>query len=437
MAKAKKAPKKWITATVASLCFQPGEHINPEIPGFGLRVSPKLKAVYFYRFRDKTGHLLTDTIGEAAEKHVGGIALADAQATFEHKRALAKGEEIEGILTLRLAFDKYMLQPKRGGDGPKAETTLEAYRSLYSRRLKKAANWGLVDTKHGKWEGLLDGIRAESVADARIAFMLIKAIYADYVERGDIPRNPVAIRAFRDTYAGKDSRVKRKTYIALHDLRTFFTNLRNAPTRGFGNQAVRTLALTGWRLNGVLQLKFTDVDFDTSVLTVKPRSEGWKEYEGPIAISPPALALMAAQKTTTKPRSNKKYIYPGNSNGKSGHMRNIYGTMAAASEGLGWLVKPHDLRRTYATVANIVLHGNDRMVGLLIGHQQPQSERRVNPTTGDYIMSQLAAEVHAANKVSEAILMLAGEMPISAELIARFKEEGLSFDKLELKDTDE
>ena len=118
MAKAKKAPKKWITATVASLCFQPGEHINPEIPGFGLRVSPKLKAVYFYRFRDKTGHLLTDTIGEAAEKHVGGIALADAQATFERKRALAKGEEIEGILTLRLAFDKYMLQPKRGGEIP-------------------------------------------------------------------------------------------------------------------------------------------------------------------------------------------------------------------------------------------------------------------------------------------------------------------------------
>jgi len=435
---AKNAPKKWIPATVASLCFQPGEHINPDVPGFGLRVSPKRKAVYFYRFRDKDGILQTGTIGEAAEKHVGGIALADAHASFNTKRAIARGEEIEGVLTLRVAFDKYMLLPKRGGAGPRAETTLEAYRSLYSRCLKPAANWPLTDTKAAKWEGLFDAMRNKSKSDTRIAFMLVKAIYSDYVERAEIPRNPIDVRTFRDKYAGRDSRAKRKTYIALKDLRLFFKNLREAPIRGFGAEAVRTIALTGWRLNGVLKVKFTDVDFESSVMTVQPQSEGWKEYSGPVAISKHALAVMEGQKHPTKNRANKTYVFPGYRNSKAGYLRNLYGTMAMASEGLGWLVKPHDLRRTFATIADIVLHGNNRLIGRLLGHkQQDDDDDKVNPITGDYIIAQLEAEVHAANKVAGAILMLAGELPISKELMAQFEEAGLSLDKFLLKEVAE
>ena len=112
MAKAKDSPKNWITSTVAALCFKPGEHINPEVPGFGLRVSPKRKAVYFYRFRDKDGKLVTATIGEAAEKHVGGYALEDALQRFYREKALARGEESDGMLTLRSAFEKYLKLPR-------------------------------------------------------------------------------------------------------------------------------------------------------------------------------------------------------------------------------------------------------------------------------------------------------------------------------------
>ena len=433
-----KAPKEWITSVVAKLCFQPGEYIDPQNPGFFLRVSPKRKAVYAYRFRDKDGKIDTGTIGPAAEKHVGGIALADAREFFYRQRAISKGEEQDGLLTLKVAFEKYMLLPKKGGAGPRSQTTLDAYRSVWNRCMKSAGSWMLADTKSSKWEGLLDGIKENNGPyDARLAFMIIKAIYHDYVERGDLPRNPVAVRTFRDKFAGKDSRKKRKTYIALQDLHRFFKNLREVPVRGFGAEAVRTLALTGWRYNGVLQAKFSDVDFETNILTVQPKSEGWKEYEGPIAISEHALAVMSAQKETKKNRSHAEYIYPGYRNSKAGYIRNIYGTMKTASEGLGWLVKPHDLRRTFATVADIVLDGNDRLIGRLLGHKQRARDDDSNPMTKEYIMAQLKAEVHAATKVTSAILMLAGELPVSDELRAQFKKYGLSMEKFELKDVAE
>ena len=77
------------------------------------------------------------------------------------------------------------------------------------------------------------------------------------------------------------------------------------------------------------------------------------------------------------------------------------------------------------------------MIGRLLGHKQQATEDGSSPITGDFIIGHLEAEVHAANNVAGAILMLAGELPISKELIAQFKEAGLSLEKLELKDIDE
>ena len=60
---AQKPARPWSPAKVTSLALIPGQHKHPTAPGLLLRVSPKLKTVWAYRFRAFGGAEVSGTLG--------------------------------------------------------------------------------------------------------------------------------------------------------------------------------------------------------------------------------------------------------------------------------------------------------------------------------------------------------------------------------------
>jgi hypothetical protein len=116
-------------------------------------------------------------------------------------------------------------------------------------------------------------------------------------------------------------------------------------------------------------------------------------------------------------------------------MVNPSGTLKTASFGVGWYVPAHDLRRTFATIADVVLDGNGRLIGLLLGHSQSGAQEGsalVNPVTGKYLVRNMQGERESSRQVAEAILQIAGMLPMDDELAAKFKKRGVDIEQITL-----
>jgi len=432
--KTDKAEKAWTSSRAAALSRIPDAvHTHPTLPGFFMRVSPKLKAVWGYRFRDATGNPQNGSLGGVAESGVrGGLTLDEAVGAFNKKYRTLKTASVGRAMTLTDAFDDWITSERKSG-GERSDSTKKNYNRVFNRRLKP--NHGdemLARATAAHWHRVLESIKKDSPGEARIGFWILSGVYRRFVDLGVLDKNVLDNATMKLAFSKTGSTSSRQTYIQAISLKTFFEGLDKVVNRGHGKKAIWCLLLSGWRLNCVLRLRWEQIDFEAGIYDVRAYDVGWKGFVGPMAMNEYMLAYVLERKRNGG-EAESEYVFPSY-RGKTPHMQNVYGTMKTASKGLGWRVKPHDLRRTFTTTADVVLHGNQRLIGLLIAHSQPNAggEYAGAAITGKYMIRHLPAEKESARQVAEAILQIGGLLPMDDKLEAVFKERGVDIEQLAL-----
>ena len=133
-----------------------------------------------------------------------------------------------------------------------------------------------------------------------------------------------------------------------------------------------------------------------------------------------------------------EYVFPARHGEGEPYMQDVRGGLEPIGVLLGYHVMPHDLRRTFTTVGDMVFPDNGALVGRLIGHRHrgptssAESKKRGSRQTEAYIQRALARDRIAATKVQEMLLMLAGALPLSDEAKQTLQDNGIDPKALQL-----
>lgn len=442
----------WTDSRALALSKQPGTHTHPTEPGFLMQVSPKLHAVYRWRFVNSKGEEDVGKFGLVGVVTKGAhMNLDDALKAFRKKRNVDSVRRKSGALTLDTAFDEWMKEAKRGG-GEKSPETVAYYKTGYARYLQpEAGGWELVDTTGEDWMALLDKVKARSESKARGMFWMLHGIYNFYIEdKETLEKNPLAKRKLKDRYSGDDTKIVINTHVPAIDLEAFVEGALNLSKRvKQSKRAVMMLLLSGWRRSAIFRMKWAAIDWVRGVYTVVRKdkqdvdtdlgnSAGWKWFKGEMALNDHMMAYLQERRAEGG-EAESEYVFPSR-HGKRPHMCDVRGSINTACKVMGFRVSPHDLRRTFATIAEIVLDGNMRLVGLLLAHNQAEEavqkhesrQQQASSTTVKYIVRNLQAERVSGTLVAEAIMQIAGVLPLDDALAAKFKERGVDIKKIAL-----
>ncbi len=435
---ATKKPIEWTSSRLAAMLKVPKRHPHPSVTGFILEVSPKFMAVYRWRFREGDN----GTYGECAEV-VGdaGITLEKALALHAEKLDSRKAKKNRGgELKLGQAFKQWLTDSEVRGGGKKSKTTVEYYSEMYTRYLEEEySEFILADQKTDDWKRVLDPVLVKSKSSAKGTYWMLHSIYNHFIELEKLAVNPLSKQVMRNRFAGKASKTERTTHVQAIQLETFYKGIESIANRGHGKKAVEFLLFTGWRISAVLQMQWKHVNNEHGYYEIPEGAVGWKGHRGIIPLNAGALKVLEDRRAKGG-EDESEYVFPSyGDNAKNPFMVNVYGSVKRASEGLGWLVKPHDLRRTFATIGEVALDGDSRMVGKLIAHKQPGESAPTDASaiTQSYIIGQFATERAATMQVGEAIRQLSGLVPLTAELKNKFSKRGLDLENLALIDMED
>jgi len=437
----------WTHTRALQLARTLGKHNHPTATGFFMRVSPAGKAVWAYKFRDAFKEEQTGTLGSVAAISDGeALDLADALAAYTKLRAYHKAKASPGTLTVQRAFEEWTVDYRKRGGGMPAPATVQTNSDCYNRYLKpRVGNWLLSKASTEQWRTALLEVKAISPSQARIGYWMMCSIYKHYQELDAVATNPVSKKLMRGLFASNELlSKKRQTRVHTIDLAAFVAGvqaLRNTTSR----DAIMVMLLTSWRRSAVMQMRWDRIDWRQKTYTVRDAEPGWKKFKGLIALNDYALVYLEDRKRAGGEHISP-YVFPAR-HGKEEYMQDVRTALQKACAGLGYSVSPHDLRRTFATIAEVVLGGNLGVVGRLMGHAQPGAGVQANglivsATTAGYIVHELAADSESGRQVAEAILELADLLPMSGETEAAFKKRGIDIKQralalVEVSDDDE
>jgi len=452
MATKTKTPPDWIPSRVAAIARTlDTTTMHPRETGFGIRVSPKGKAVWFFRFRGPDDNEISGTIGEVGAVSDGAkvFDLADA---LERYRAARRGAfsppapvvaPLATDLTLLEAFERWLREHKKSdGSGGLAAATVDYYKVAVGRYLKEAHNWVLAEKRTVDWLPLLNSARARSKSKTRGLMFLLGSIYEHFIELDVLTANPIDKRIMRTTFAGKDTKVRNNTMVHAVDLPAFFQAVQQL--RVHSRDAVMLLLLTGWRRSAVMSMKWADVDTRRGVYTIGAGYLGWKGLTGEIALGGYAVGLLEErrEKMSAKKGGLGEYVFPARTgkNARAPFQQDVRGALEPMDALLGYHIVPQDLRRTFITVAELVLDGNMRLVGRLVGHKQKlarsggqgREDDDANPMTATYVVDILEREKLAAFTVQETLYEIAGALPMSDQTQALLTKAGMDPARLTL-----
>lgn len=370
------------------------------------RLAPPASGQAFYRDETLKGFALRVTSGCKAfvvEKRIGGkvrrITLGKYPALKpETARRMAQellGKIAAGLdpvaerqaneasaVTLAEVFEAYQaaraLKPK----------TLHEYKRLMTTAL---ASWRSQPMRSITRDMVAEHFQAMTTASgpalANLAMRLLRALFNfAQATQPTITENPV--RRLSDTRAW--NRIdRRRSTIKLHEMAAWYKAARTTPA---GDYLILVL-FTGLRRQEAASLRWTDIDLPGRALTVRDTKNGT-----PHALPLPGfLADMLARR---KELVGSSFVFPGD--GASGHLVEPRKSIEGITKETGIAFSVHDLRRTFATVAeslDIPAYTLKRLLNHASG----------NDVTGGYVvigverlrqpMERIAAELCKAMKI--------------------------------------
>jgi len=316
------------------------EYFDTDLPGFGLRVTEKSKT-YFVLGRVH-GALVRYTIG----KH--GVKTPD-EARKEARKVLVDmsngvnpntqkaQDRIRGI-TLKGALKEYFESKPmlRAGTKKTYECLVNEWLSDWLEKPIKEISKKDVSKRHLK---IAD---ERSAATANNVMRTFRAIYnhAQAVSDGALPECPTKILSYSKQWFHVG---RRQTFIKEHEL-----NKWHKAVTGYSNpvagDALLILLLTGCREREILTLHWKDVDMKGKTFTIRATvTKNHREHTLPMS-----GAVLNIFERREAAREND-YVFPGQ--GGNGHIVELKRAVEAVIKKSGISFCIHDLRRTFAGIA--------------------------------------------------------------------------------------
>jgi len=406
-----------ITKRVADAAQAKGERYHLwdiHLAGFGLRVEASGTKTFVVRYRaggggrsaprrfvtiGRYGALSVDEARTQAKAVLGAVAKGDDPAGERGKRrremtvsALIELYEKEGCIVQRgirqgtpmkertkaytLARLRHHVVPLLGRKRVSEVDAGEIERFVMNVTAGKTAS----DRKLGHRRRII--VRGGEGAARKVARDL-SAVYRFAIRRGIVDSNPVQKAAIRKT----DNR--RDRYLTLEEVVRLGRAFDELVAEGANSKATaiaRLWALTGCRRDEIAGLKWSEVDFERSLLVLNDSKMGK-------SIRPLGLAAIALLRQI-KRSGDSEYVFPAESG--SGHyvgVKRLWPRIIRKARLPG--VTPHTLRHTIGSTA--VSSGEALMMaGAILGHANPRS-------TAIYAHVQTAPSKKSADRVANRI----------------------------------
>lgn len=381
-----------------------------ELPGFGVRVWPTGKKVYYADYRSKAGARRRITIG-----HHGKL-------TTEEARRLAlitlgdvlKGEDPaeeratrRNSLTVKALCSNYLEAAERGlimgkRNRPKKESTLSVDRGRIARHIVPLLGNKLVrdltpadinrfvrDVTSGKTAVVekTEKKRGKAIVEggpgtaARTAGLL-GGILSFAVSEGVLPFNPA-----QGVKKPADNRRQRR--LTPDEYRALGKALEAAEAEaeiGQGVTGARLIALTGCRSGEIVGLKWSEVDGAGKCFRLEDSKEG-------ASVRPIGVPAFDVLDKTVKKKGCPFVLPAARSDGSFGGMPGAWKRIVARAKLDG--VTPHTLRHSFASVAGDLGY-SESTIAALLGHA-------AGSVTSRYVHHLDAVLIAAADRVAGTI----------------------------------
>jgi integrase len=388
---------------------------DEDLPGFGLKVTPKGTKTYLVQYRiggrggrtrrvtlGRHGPITPDMARHEARKTLG--AVAQGQDVAEEKTQARKD------LTMAQLFDLWTAE---GCDHKKA-STLKIDRSNIERHIKPLIGTKRLNTltrtdvermqraiAEGKTAAdIRTGARGRAVVEggrgtAARCLAILGAALTFAVKRDLRADNPVrGVQAYKGE--------KKERFLSAEELARLGAALTQAEKTGtnpFAIAAIRLMLLTGCRKSEILTLRWDWVDFERACFRLPDSKTGAK-------VVPVANAPLALLRTLPRVAGNPHILPSSKTEGHLVGLQKVWEGLRVKADLPD--VRLHDLRHSFASAA--VAQGESLfLVGKVLGHRQARTTevyahlqddpvRGVANRTADRIARSINSETNAKNK---------------------------------------
>lgn len=341
---------------------EPGKHKCAELKGFGVKVTPAGKKVYYVETSVKGGPArVTVTIGthgvwnaDQAREEAKKILALMAQginpnelkekdrAEQERKKEIEEAKRRDLEITLERVLNDYM---RSRGDSLK-ESTRYIYRCVISSSL---ADWmelpiinitrEMVEARHREMTASgKKGAANHVMRILRALFTYAMTTYKAYDGERLLKENPVRRLSEVKAWNKLD---RRQGVIKTHELQAWYQAVKTLQYQSSKDLLV-FLLFTGLRRNEAANLKWADVDFDGKTIFVKDTKNR----------VPHMLPMTRQLETLLKSRpqgTRDDLVFPSKRTGQA--IRDVRADLDKIKEECGVEFVLHDLRRTFITIA--------------------------------------------------------------------------------------
>ena len=323
-------------------------HWDEELPSFGVLVSGTTSVKTYivqHRIKGLGGKYRRVTIGrfdvldlEEARERAKGI-LAEMYEGKDPKRRRPVTGTLRATLDAYLATNKRLRPKSRDGYRNDVERHLSDWLDKPLREITSE----MIEDRHARIKGAVER-RANGrklvngAATANGVFRVLRALWNFAADRDDtLGRNPVG-RLKGQWYAVP----KREGLVRGDQLAGFHRAIAALET-----EVARVLLLfTGMRRGEAAVLRWDDVDFGLRFIRLPAaRTKAGRKLDLPMTDI--VGGLLAARRSVGRDASG--FVFPANS--RSGHIEEPRFALRFVRETTNIIVTPHDLRRTYVTVA--------------------------------------------------------------------------------------
>jgi len=382
-----------------------------DLPGFGIRVFPSGKRVYYADYRNKSGQRKRMTIGphgKLTTEEARKLAMMTLGDVLKGEDPAEERATRRNSLTVKELCANYLEAAERGlimGKGGRAKkaSTLYVDRGRIERHIipllgsklvrdlaqadihrfirDVAAGKTATVEKTGKPRG--KAIVEGGIGTAARTAGLLGGILSFAVSEGVIPFNPAqGVKRPADK--------KRQRRLTAEEYRRLGEALEKAEEEAETEQAIHgawLLALTGCRLDEIQGLKWSEVDEAGGCF----RLEDTKEGASVRPIGRPVFDVLAR----IERRKGCPYVLPA-ARGAKGHYGGLPGGWERIAERAKFTdVTPHTLRHSFASVAGD-LGFTESTIAAMLGHA-------AGSVTSRYVHHLDSVLIAAADKVARAI----------------------------------
>jgi integrase len=318
-------------------------HFDEDLKGFAVLCSGATNAKSYVVERDLPGGKTRRvTVGpcnvfklEAARKQAQGV-LAQFYAGVDPKQGR------RGAATLRQVLEDYLEARKdlRKKSKRMYRIAVERYLSGWLNRPLREITPEMVEQRHSAIADEVErGGRYKGQVAANFAMITLRILWNFAADRlPDLPANPV--RRLQRAWFPEQ---RRERHVRADQLPAFYAAIKQMDNH-IARDFLVLLLFTGLRLGEASTLTWDDVNFhDRTIRVPAARTKAGRKLDLPMVDV--AHGMLVARRSL----GNGGFVFPGN--GRAGHIVDLQTPLRQIEAATGIKVSPHDLRRTYVTVA--------------------------------------------------------------------------------------